>query len=774
MRKIKVSVLIDQLIPGGVQKIAIQEVKYLNKLGYEANLLILMRDGYQPKYRALVKDIPHRFSQDSYPFIFRKNFRLPFFSFLSTLHFLSPILTIKQLKNNNPHIIISHGSTTSLTAAAAKILAKIPYIFMIHDPMVYILEKIYSNSPLKIFSLLIKFTATYLEKKIIKNAQICVIDSRFHQKFIKEKYGITPQVLYLATEIGAKPLKKLGKSILTTGRWGKGKNLQLLLEILPTFPKTKLIVAGIWGNHRDLVWFKNLVSKKGLAKQVKLITYYQDRDLPKIAKEARVWVLPHQEAFSISALEAASMGLPIIIPTNSGVTDLFKNHQDGIFPKKMTAKTLLAGLKTYLNDENLAKTHGRSAAQKARKFYSPIHHCRQLSNLISELAPPRKIVALEAGHVGKIGIAGGDLLLSKMFSRLKNPPRLEVIIPQANTAHWQKIKRNVEIIPLKHTFLDEATSPFLVLTNYLARIARITPKVIKAQNNTIIYSSTDTLPDVIPAAIAKIVSHSYYWIARVHHLSPSPLIRPGNFLINVGSAFMQKISTYAIRKGADTVLVLNKSLKETLAKRGFAKKKLQILEGGVDYRAISRFQPASREGFNAVYLGRIHATKGAFDLPRIWSIVVAKNPSASLAIIGTGSQNNIKNLQKMVAISKLEKNVKVLGFISQKRLWTILKNSKVFLFCDHEAGFGLAVAEAMAAGLPVIGYDIGILGDVFKAGYVKIPLSATGEFAQSIIKLLQNSSLQKKLAKDAQEEAARHDWQKVALKFRQILDTIDR
>ena len=772
----KIGILIDQLVIGGVQKIAISEVRDLNKYGFDAVLLILMRDGYDKKYSHILDGIPYHFLQDYYPPIFKKNLKLPFFSFLSILHLLSPILAIGLLKKLSPDIIISHGSTTSFTALAAKRFIKIPYIFMIHDPMIYILDKIYTRSPLYILSPFIRTIATYLEKRLVKNAKIVTIDSRLHRKFIKEKYGTDPKILYLGTEFHEKPLSKLGDHILTTGRWGKGKNLQLLLEVLPYFPKTKLTVAGIWGNQDDLRWFKNLVFEKRLKERVRIITNYKDQDLREICSQARVWVLPHQEAFSISALEAAGMGLPIIIPKNSGVTDLLKDHEDGIFLEKTTKKSLAEALRVFLSDKRHAERVGKSAAQKAHKYYSLANHTQNLTALIKNVTITNhtKIIALEAGHVGKVGIAGGDLLLSKMVSQLKKPLKLSVIIPKANTSHWQKSKKDVEVITLNHTFLDDITSPWIVLVNYVIRAIKIIPIITKTPQDTLIYSSTDTLPDVIPAFIVKKLNSRRTWIARIHHLSPPPFKRPGNLLINIGSALIQKISAYAIKKKADVVLVLNQSLKETLTNHGFNREKLHILEGGVDYLTLRKFVPVSKEGYDAIYLGRIHATKGVYDLPAIWLKILKRKPNATLAIIGTGSADNIRRIKRMIIKNKLSQNIHVLGFIPQKRLWSILKNSKVFLFTDHEAGWGLAVAEAMTCGMPIVGWDIGILGQVFKKGYIKIPLGNTKEFAQSVLDLLENDIKYKKLSEKALLEPSRLDWAKTSRRFSLILENIQK
>ena len=80
-------------------------------------------------------------------------------------------------------------------------------------------------------------------------------------------------------------------------------------------------------------------------------------------------------------------------------------------------------------------------------------------------------------------------------------------------------------------------------------------------------------------------------------------------------------------------------------------------------------------------------------------------------------------------------------FTSNDFLKRLEKAAVITWNTDHEAGFGLAVAEAMAAGLPVVGWDIGILGYVYKSGYIKVPLNNYNQFARSILKLLHDDAL---------------------------------
>ena len=44
----------------------------------------------------------------------------------------------------------------------------------------------------------------------------------------------------------------------------------------------------------------------------------------------------------------------------------------------------------------------------------------------------------------------------------------------------------------------------------------------------------------------------------------------------------------------------------------------------------------------------------------------------------------------------------------------------------------------MACGLPVVGWDIGILGSVFREGYLKAPLGNHQKFASQVVALLKD------------------------------------
>jgi len=777
-RKIKVGVVIDQLLPGGVQKAAIQEVLNLNKLKFKTKLIILMRKGFEKRNDYLINNVPHEFLSDRYPAIFQKSYKFPIFKFLSTLHLVSPILAPLKFKQKEFDLIISHGTTTSLSTWTISKLHNIPYFAVIHDPMVYILEKVYSKTALHFFFPVIKPVATILEKRFVKAAKVCIVDSSVHINFLKKKYSVNPKIIYLGVNTPKTIPKKRGDKIISFGRWDRGKNPGILLEIINKISTVDLIIAGTWSSQQDLKWFKNLIKTKHLQDRVKLITNYTVKDLSNICSQGILWIHPHFEAFSLSALEAASYGLPIIIPKKSGITELFIDGKHGYFPKSALTDEFIKFTKILLNNKIKAEQMGLSALNLVKKNYTTQIHSKHLASLIHKTLDAKTIelVALETGHVGEFSISGGDILLEKMAKSVNVALNLTVIVPEKYTSHWVKSGVKINLKTISSNYFDRFTGPWGVFGAYLIRILKASLILFKMTlpNPTILYSSTGILPDILTGFIIKNIKTNIFWVARIHHLLVPPSQRPGKYWVNLGSLILQEISLFSIKIKADLILVLNLNLKNQLVSLGFRKDKIVVLGGGVDFKTISDLKSPSIKKFDGVFLGRLHPAKGIFDLSPIWQLVTEHKPDAKLAVIGTGPSKPTKTLIKQINKTDLRKNILLLNFLPQKKVWQILKSSKVFLFTDHEAGFGLAVAEAMAAGLPVVGWDIGILGQVFKKGYIMVPLEEIHKFAKAVVSLLDNDINYKKLSQEAKIEASRHDWTKTSLKFNQILNKIIR
>ncbi len=772
----KIGILVDQILPGGVQLAAIEQVKLLNKRGHDAKLLILMRKNYPVDYSPIVQYVPHQYLSDSYPFFLRKTIKFPFFSFLSSLHLVSPLLAPRVIKHDAYDIIASWGTTTCLTAQAIRRALGIPYIAIIHDPIVYILDKVYKETSLRYFFPILKTLGKHVERSILTDAKDVVIISNVHFKYLKKKYCIDAKILPLGVEAQQNFLKKRGQYLLSFGRWQKEKNPLFLLKLMRELPNQKLIIAGTWIKKEDLSWFEKKIKEEHVESQVEVIPHYSPEILKELCQEALLFLHPHFESFGLAALEAASMNLPIIIPQKSGVTEKLIHGVHGFFPKHVRIAEYKPYIQKLLENKDLALRMGQSAASVVKKEFSWESHVVHLLKIMTSSLKPKPsphILVLETGHTPGISLAGGDKLMEPMAMRLPRNYQFSIITSYIGTKHWQKapLKKKMIVLP-KNTF-DASTEPLWVFFTYCIRMFTTTKMIKRQKDVNIIYSSTNILPDVLPAYAGKRHNPHLSWIARIHHLIPKPHKREGRFIVNTVSFLMQMIALSMIKRGADLIIALNEDLKKDLIRKGFPPHRLRVLGAGIDFDKINTLNvSANTTSYDGVFLGRLHLTKGIFDLIPIWKQVVETCPYVKLAVIGGGQEHMKSLLQRQINQAGLSKHIFLLGYRPDKQVYSIMKKATVFLFTDHEAGWGLAVAEAMACGLPVVGWDIGILGNIYRKGYVKIPLNNNKLFSRQVIKIVNHKALRKGLSQEAISEAKKLDWRQTSNKFLAILKSV--
>ena len=167
--------------------------------------------------------------------------------------------------------------------------------------------------------------------------------------------------------------------------------------------------------------------------------------------------------------------------------------------------------------------------------------------------------------------------------------------------------------------------------------------------------------------------------------------------------------------------------------------KIQWTSNGVDVELLEPVVP-SEQKYDACFLGRLNNSKGIMELPHIWKKVVKELPNAKLGIIGSGTSEMTEKLKNEIFKCKMEDNIDMLGFVETLETYAIMKASKVFLFTSHEEGWGIAIAEAMACGLPVVAYNLPVYKHIFKSGIIECSFKNIDEMAENTIALLKNES----------------------------------
>ena len=123
-------------------------------------------------------------------------------------------------------------------------------------------------------------------------------------------------------------------------------------------------------------------------------------------------------------------------------------------------------------------------------------------------------------------------------------------------------------------------------------------------------------------------------------------------------------------------------------------------------RGVMDMVTSGDEEYEACFVGRLDIRKGIIELVDVWKGVASVLPNAKLAIVGYAQEHVLTNLSEIIGSHNLDKNIVFLGPLSDERMYGVIKKSKLFITMSASEGWGMAIAEALACGVPVVCYDI--------------------------------------------------------------------
>ncbi|MBT4287347.1 MAG: glycosyltransferase [Deltaproteobacteria bacterium] len=365
----------------------------------------------------------------------------------------------------------------------------------------------------------------------------------------------------------------------------------------------------------------------------------------------------------------------------------------------------------------------------------------------------KKIFVLANTHWPLAGTSGGEAVLKNIFIKVADRANVTFF-----THSCYKDYLSEEIKSAEYRLTTKLYDIFTILPSYIFRTLNAVIYLLFNNRYDVFYTASDFFPDVIPAFFFK-KGHNK-WIQSIFHLYSHYSIRKGNILINGAGYYLQRLSLYLIKQRADLIIVDNRMLKEELHSMGFDKRKIIVSPAGINIDHLQKVPAIS--GYTCTFLGRLHPTKGIFDLVEIWKIVCSNFPDAKIAFIGRGQEEIKAELIERINDAGLQNNIDLLGFLPSHEAFGFIKSSSVFLFPSHEEGWGIAIADAMACQVPVITWDLPVFDDVFENYIIKISENNIDQFADTVIDLLKNNSKRKNIAKSGFRFIQKYNSNKIA------------
>jgi glycosyltransferase involved in cell wall biosynthesis len=136
------------------------------------------------------------------------------------------------------------------------------------------------------------------------------------------------------------------------------------------------------------------------------------------------------------------------------------------------------------------------------------------------------------------------------------------------------------------------------------------------------------------------------------------------------------------------------------------------------------------------FIGRMYPVKGHRAMLRMMGAILKRRPDVLLLLIGDGPERAA--CERLVKEQGIERNVRFLG--QRSDIPELLAVSDLLVMPSESEGLPLTAIEAIAAGRPVVGFDVGGFREIVDDGQSGsvIPPGDNEAFTQAILSLLES------------------------------------
>lgn len=226
----------------------------------------------------------------------------------------------------------------------------------------------------------------------------------------------------------------------------------------------------------------------------------------------------------------------------------------------------------------------------------------------------------------------------------------------------------------------------------------------------------------------------------------------------------EAIIKYGINK-ADYIFTVSPEMVKRIGKV-YHKNTIDYTPSGINSKLSIKFNPNKK--YSGIFIGRITAQKGIFDLIRVWAYVTNKNPKALLAIAGFVHKKTRESIEKEIEKFDLKKNIIFFGSVSEEKKFKLLADSQIFihLASDEPLFPVISILEGFICGLPAIVYDMKVISSQPKFNHSRcLFIVENGNVLKAAERINSFLKLSPKTQRSVFEEAIRlvkeYDWDNI-------------
>jgi glycosyltransferase involved in cell wall biosynthesis len=209
-------------------------------------------------------------------------------------------------------------------------------------------------------------------------------------------------------------------------------------------------------------------------------------------------------------------------------------------------------------------------------------------------------------------------------------------------------------------------------------------------------------------------------------------------------------STAACLRWSDAVLATSRSEEGVLLERGAAR--VHLVHHGID---TSWYAPPSRTRDAPTVLTVTHLAYGNLrrkclsELVAAAALVHVQDPRIRFQVVGGGDRRTLAELMALAAELGVANVIQWVGRVPRDMKRELYQSAAVYLQPTLYEGFGLAIAEAMSCGLPVISSPVGAVPEVTGDAAVLVDGTSPQAIADAVVSLMSDGKTRQHLGNSA-------------------------
>lgn len=220
---------------------------------------------------------------------------------------------------------------------------------------------------------------------------------------------------------------------------------------------------------------------------------------------------------------------------------------------------------------------------------------------------------------------------------------------------------------------------------------------------------------------------------------------------------ISSLTSFLIKISQSKVIAISKVVKDVLIKEnGLGNDKVEVIYNAipkerlkVNLQNIERLKKIFSNGNRKIIIsvGNLYPTKGFSDLIEVVKVLKEKINNFLVLIVGEGKER--RKIEKLIKQYNLYDEVKLLG--RREDVIDLLHIADCFVLLSYEEPFGVAFIEALACGVPVVGYNAGGVPEVVldkEVGFL-LPPHDIYSVAEKVYAILTDKELKQKLSFNA-------------------------